>query len=290
MRCHVSEIKNFLLLAQCKAYHSLEDTSKEIENLLKIQAHEAFTIHVSLPYSFLGHLITTFNDKRLNLGAETLLDADEGCFTATISGKMALESKAQFVLIGTPQDRFFHSTGSHQLKNKLKSALENNIMPFICIGETLNEHQDRKAKEILKAQLKDSVEDISNEMLKKLYIVYNAEWISSAPWAATSSDLKEAYQTFREVVTETFEPGTISHEQLIVAVPAYSKDLHELINILKEIPDPFGGYSMGILGLSSEFLQPLIIQSNEVGMPKAEQVPDNTEFTPEDEKQLPDHS
>lgn len=246
-----------ILLAQCKAYQSLEDVSKIIDHLIKLYPPSDFHLHVSLPYSFIEPIQQKVQGADVKVGAEVLLDADEGSFTASNAGKMLEKTKAQFVLIGTTQDRTSHSITSHHLKNKVKAVLKTAVPPFVCIGETLHEHQDQKSKEILISQLKDTLEGVSAEELKPVHLVYNAEWICRTPWEAASPELHEAYKTFDDVVREVLGEGAIAQAQKIIAIPAYSKELPSLIHNLQSSLHVAGGYSLGILTLSSEFLQPL---------------------------------
>lgn len=252
-----------ILLAQCKAFHPLEDISKEIETMLKIDSTKDFKIHISLPYSYIEPISKQFPSNELNLGAEQILSIEEGSFTASIAANLLKEANAKFVLIGTPEERASFPAGSQLLVNKIKKALEDHIQPFICVGDTLQEHQDKMTKQILISQLKDCLSGFSSEDLQKIFIVYNAEWISRTPWEAESPELKEAYTLFREAVKEALEPEIISHHQLIVAIPAYSQDVNQLIKILNTDTNPFVGYSLGILSSSAEFLQPLVTLSND---------------------------
>lgn len=246
-----------ILLAQCKAFHPIEDIYKEIESLLKIESNKEFNIHISLPYSFIGPTTKKFEADDIQIGAEILLDAGEGSFTGSIAGRLLDEVGAKFVLIGTVQDRTSHAETSHSLKTKVEAALKSKAQAFICIGETLQEHQDKASKKVLVEQLKDCLEGIPAEELNKIHIVYNVEWISRTPWEAKSPELHEAYQTFRDAITEVITPESIIHKQLIVAIPAYSQDIAQLIQSFKSAPIPFVGYSVGILGSSAEYLQPL---------------------------------
>lgn len=246
-----------IILAQCKAYQSLEEITTAIENLIKIQPPTHFNIHVSLPYSFIEPLSKKFESQQITFGAEVFLDADEGSFTTSIAGKLLEKLKAKFVLIGTAQDRNSHSPSSHHLKNKVKAALDAKIHPFVCIGETLHDHQDKISKDVLTTQLQDCLEGFSPEELHNIHIVYNAEWISRTPWEAASPELQDAYHVFHEVVKETLITNDQNHLQLILSVPAYSEELPQLITSLKTPDQQLAGYSLGILGLSSEFLQPL---------------------------------
>jgi triosephosphate isomerase (TIM) len=235
-----------ILLAQCKAYHSIDDIAKEIETLLKIDSTKDFHIHVSLPYSYIEPIAKKFPNGCL-FGSETILPVDEGSFTASVAGKLLQEVNAKFVLIGTPEERALHPT-THHLKNKIKAALDHQIVPFVCIADTLQQHQDKESKQVLTAQIKECLEGFSPEELKKIFIVYNAEWISSTPWEAKSPDLEEAYTIFKEVVQEVNMPP----EQLIAAIPAYSQEAAALVETLS-----FAGCSVGILSESAAYLQPL---------------------------------
>lgn len=246
-----------ILLAQCKSYQTFEEVTKTVDHLIKMYPSSDFHLHLSLPYSFIEPIRQKVEGQEISVGAEVLLDADEGSFTASNAGNMLEKTGAQFVLIGTSQDRTSHSATSHHLKNKVRAVLNTKVPPFVCIGETLHDHQDQKSKEVLTNQLKDALEGFSAEELAPIHIVYNAEWISRTPWEAKSPELHQAYQTFHDVVNEVLGEGTVSKEQRIVAIPAYSRDLPTVIRHLQEDPHSASGYSLGILTLSVEFLQPL---------------------------------
>lgn len=245
-----------ILLAQCKAFHSPEDVSKEIACLLKAESVKDFSIHISLPYSYIDPIKQQFGAEGIHVGAEIALGLDEGGFTKSIAGRMIKEANAEFVLIGASQDLAL-TQNPVSLKNKLKDALEHKITPFVCISETLQQHQDKISKKILCDQLKEITEGVNSVDLASIFIVYNAEWISRTPWEAKSPELAEAYQTFREAVSEVFGAETISPKQLIVAVPGYSHDVPQLIESLKNGEHPINNFSIGILGDSAEYLQPL---------------------------------
>lgn len=268
-------LKKPILLAQCKAFHTVEDVSREIESLLKIHSPRALDIHISLPYSFIDPIREKFPESEFKPGAEVMLDTTEGSFTASIAGKMLEDAKVAFTLIGTPQDYLSHA---HSLKNNVTTALKSNVQPFICIGETLQEHQDKASKDVLLTQLKSHLEHLTPEELKNIYIIYNAEWISRTPWEAASPELHDAYQTFRDVVNEATGEGAILPSQLIVAIPAYSEDLPALIKSLQAQPSPFHGYSVGILGSSAEYLKPILVEQN----PKSEPPQPETKPAPDD--------
>lgn len=253
-------LKSPLLMAQCKAYHSIEDISREIQSLLKIHSPKSLDIHISLPYSFIDPILNKFPANEFKVGAEIMLNTDKNSFTGSIAGKMLEEAKVKFTLIGTDQDRISHSANAGQLKNNVTTALHSNVQPYICIEETLQEFQDKASKEVLLLKLKTCLDGLTVEEMKNIFIIYNAEWISRTPWENSSPEIHAAYKIFREVVNEATGEGNISSSQLIVAIPAYSEDVSLLIKSLQEESDPFLGYSVGILGSSAEYLIPIAVK------------------------------
>jgi triosephosphate isomerase (TIM) len=248
-----------ILLAQCKAYQPFEDISKVVDNILKIHSPASVHLHLALPYSFIEPISKQIEagEKGIKVGAEVLLDTDENSFTASCAGKILKKAGAQFVLIGTTEDRTTHNPNTNHLRNKVKTALDAHIPAFVCIGESKQEHQDNKSKEVLTKQLKEALEDFSLEELQAIYVVYNPDWITQTPWEAGSPELQEAYRLFHEIIQETLPPEAISNERRILAVPAYSQELSKLVTQLSGESHAYTGYSIGTLGLSSEFLKPL---------------------------------
>ncbi|HEV8052156.1 MAG TPA: triose-phosphate isomerase, partial [Parachlamydiaceae bacterium] len=87
-----------ILVAQCKAFHTVEEVSQEIESLLKIHPAKSLNIHVSLPYSYMDPISEKFPENTFQIGAEIMLDTDENSFTGSIAGKLLEEKKVGFIL------------------------------------------------------------------------------------------------------------------------------------------------------------------------------------------------
>lgn len=172
---------------------------------------------------------------------------DEGAFTVDISDKVLAQEEAQFVLIGTPQDRALCLLKGHSLQSKCTTALKGKIPPFICLAETWQEHEDGLSKQILSQQLKAVVEGIPVEELKGLHIIYNAVWINDSLWKVTEEILEKSYIAFKEVVEETLDPSIHGSLHLIPAVPTRCEKLSEIASIMQRPSYAFAGLSLGTI-------------------------------------------
>lgn len=246
--------KNNLLLAQCKAYHTLEETLKLCEIFINKQAEAKPDIYISAPYTYIDPISQKFSPNGIHVGAENMLCSDDGTFTSSISGKMVKESGAKFVLIGTAQERQFIKDKKHSLTNKVQSALQNGIVPFVCIGESEHDFHDGHSKEVLTGQLNEVIAELTAEQKHKLHIVYDVAWINKSPWTAASKEIPKACNTFYDVVSAAFDPAVLKTLTLLAPVPAYSTDLPKII---AAIPQHFNGYSFGFIDSSAEFVTPM---------------------------------
>lgn len=235
----------FILFVQSKAYTPLEEVHKNCEALINARPSEQMTIYLSAPHSYIKPLEKKFGTHGIRVGAEEMLAVDDNTFTASIAGPILTNENAQFVLMGTAQERKFCQLKEHSLADKCKAALKEKIPPFVCIGETWQEHEEGQSKQILGQQLKALIEGIPSEELKGLHIVYNAVWINDSLWKVTDEILKNTYMVFREAVNETIDPVIRDTLHLIPAVPTRNQKLSEIASIMQSPPYLFAGISLG---------------------------------------------
>lgn len=243
-----------LILAQCMAYHTLEETLKLCEVFIAKQTPAQADIYLSAPHSYIRPLSEKFGPAGIHVGAESMLSADDGSFSKSISGNMLKDIDAKFVLIGTAQERQFIKDKKLSLTNKALSALQAGITPFICVSETEIEYHDGKSKEVIMQQLNETTAGLSHEQQSNLHIFYDAAWMNKSPWSAESNVIQTACNTFYEAVSKAFDPAVLSTLNLIAPVPAFSYDLPKIIADLQTASHPFYGFSLGCVDSSAEFV------------------------------------
>lgn len=241
-----------LLLAQFKAYHSLDETLETIKTLITEQAASKLRMHFAVPYSFLDPLTKQLAPE-ITVGAEMMLNTDEEAFTQTVAGKMLKDAGAKFVLIGDVDERRVYNPNAATISSKIVNALENGIRPIVCIGETLEQFHAEQSREVLQNELFESLGELTFEQLQGLHILYDAPWINRTPWEAASEELHKAYHMVREVLNDLFVEEIADTLRIIYAVPTFSNDLPQLMKAL-----PASGYSLGVMTQTAAELSHLI--------------------------------
>jgi triosephosphate isomerase len=128
------------------------------------------------------------------IGAQNMHEADEGAFTGEISARMLKEAGAKFVILGhSERRRLFHETDVivHQ---KLKKAFSSQLLPILCIGETLEDRESGKTLDVLSYQLKTALTGLAPA---ELILAYEPVWAIGTGKTATPEIAQEAHHFCR---------------------------------------------------------------------------------------------
>lgn len=118
--------------------------------------------------------IPLFKDRGINLGAQNIYYKEKGSFTGEISPPMAKTSGCKYTLVGHSERREIFEEDDDLINKKTKAALESNLIPIICIGETKEEKNKGKTTKVIKSQLKKALEKISEK--DEFVIGYEPVW------------------------------------------------------------------------------------------------------------------
>ncbi|HEX2579890.1 MAG TPA: triose-phosphate isomerase [Rhabdochlamydiaceae bacterium] len=128
------------------------------------------------------------------LGGQNMHEAEEGAFTGEISARMLKAAGAQFVLLGhSERRRLFHET-DQLIHQKLQKAVSSQLLPILCIGETLEERQAKKTFDVLSTQLETALSGISPT---EIVLAYEPVWAIGTGQTATPKIAEEAHQFCR---------------------------------------------------------------------------------------------
>lgn len=139
--------------------------------------------------------------SHLKLGAQNLYFEKEGPFTGEISPTM-IKEVAEFVIIGhSERIRYFQET-SGLINQKLQAALENHLIPILCVGEKeKDEHSYRRVTSLLSLL----IQDLMPGALERVVVAYEPIWAVGTKNPATP----EYAQTMIHALREMLSPKTL---------------------------------------------------------------------------------
>ncbi|GAA0102225.1 triose-phosphate isomerase [Paraclostridium bifermentans] len=155
---------------------------------------------ICAPFILLKDLKEATKGTPIKIGAQNMHYADNGAFTGEISAPMLKELDIDYVVLGHSERRQYFNETNETVNKKVLKALEAGIDPILCIGETLEEREADKTKDVCKVQTEKALENVTAEDMKKVVIAYEPIWAIGTGKTATAEQANDVIAYVREVV------------------------------------------------------------------------------------------
>ena len=151
---------------------------------------------IAPPISHLTELKDLFNFGFL--GVQDVSKFYDGAKTGDISADMVIEKGCSFSILGHSERREFYNETNSIVSEKLRVCLEKDIMPVVCIGESLEDKNAGKTLDILQMQLKEIFTSISSK--KTVVIAYEPVWAIGSGKTPSSDEVNNIHQHIKDIV------------------------------------------------------------------------------------------
>ncbi|OGU62781.1 MAG: triose-phosphate isomerase [Ignavibacteria bacterium RBG_13_36_8] len=185
----------------------------EIVNKIK-KIKTKVDIIICPPFTSLDTAGELIKNSSIKLGAQNMHSEDSGAYTGEISAAMLKSIGCEYVILGHSERRTIFHENDEMINKKMKKALENNLKPIFCIGESLEEREKGITFDIIKEQLERGLTGINNTNLENIIIAYEPVWAIGTGKTATPSQAQEVHEFIRKCAKENLSNS--SAENLII--------------------------------------------------------------------------
>ncbi|MEN9713878.1 MAG: hypothetical protein RLZZ164_542 [Actinomycetota bacterium] len=134
----------------------------------------------------------------IQLGAQDLSPHDSGAYTGDISGAFLAKLNMKYVLIGHSERRQYHHENDEIVRDKVAAAFRHNLIPVICVGETLEELEKEGASAVPVRQTLAALNGHAN--LGEFVIAYEPVWAIGTGKVATPEEAAMVCAKIREAI------------------------------------------------------------------------------------------
>ena len=135
--------------------------------------------------------------ENLFFGAQDVSSFKKGAFTGELSASMLNDNNIRFCLVGHSERRQFFAETNDSVKIKCKNLIEENIIPVICIGETLEQKEKNLTEEILTSQIKESIPNLAN--YQNALIAYEPVWAIGTGLTPTLDEINQVHKLIKNL-------------------------------------------------------------------------------------------
>lgn len=136
----------------------------------------------------------------IHLGAQNIASYMAGAFTGEISGSMLKEAGAAFVIIGHSERRNLFLETDAQIATKVLRAYDAQLVPILCVGETLEQREAGQTEQVIQQQLGAVLKVLSTEsrvLANPLFVAYEPLWAIGSGLRPTVDVIAGVHRTIR---------------------------------------------------------------------------------------------
>lgn len=178
----------------------LPSTAQDLVESLAVEAPKHTQVIYFPQAPFLGCL-QKWNLGKAQFGAQNISSQSSGAFTGETSAELVHALGGQFTLLGHSERRTLFGETSAQLQDKIIAAWKHQLLPILCIGETLEEREDERHFEVIKNQLMESLHGLL-PISADLILAYEPVWAIGTGKTASVEQAVEVHRFIRSVLNE----------------------------------------------------------------------------------------
>ena len=149
------------------------------------------------PATSLQAVAEVVNDSNICVGGQNMHFESTGAYTGEISAEMLRHLFCKFVILGHSERREYFGETDAIVNKKVLAALAATLNPILCVGETLEQREAGKAKDVIKSQIELALQGVSEENYEGLVIAYEPVWAIGTGKTATPDMAEEMHAEIR---------------------------------------------------------------------------------------------
>ncbi len=185
------------LIGNWKMNHGIAATTEYCQQLAELSTGLKKTeLKIAPPFLSIASATSVAKESQLQIGVQNVHWAENGAYTGEISCGMALEAGATFALIGHSERRQYFGENDHDVLRRTRAAMETDLLPVVCIGETLEEREAGKTDTVLRTQLEGLFTYLSSDEApsKPLILAYEPVWAIGTGKVPTLEDITDTHR------------------------------------------------------------------------------------------------
>lgn len=199
-----------------------------------------------VPYTDLFYSLLTAQETNIKIGAQNMHWEEKGAYTGEIAPKMLKSINVECVIIGHSERRQYFAETDETVNKKIKSAMQNNLKPIVCVGENLEQKENNKTNEIITTQTQKALEGLTNSQVESTIIAYEPIWAIGTGKTASKEDANNAIKEIRNKIREIYGEQTAGKVKILYGGSVKPENAKELFDTSDIDGALVGGASLNV--------------------------------------------
>ncbi len=197
----MSSQRRKLLVANWKMYF-VRAQAREYLRVFRERVRTISAVELALapPFTLLESVGQKLQGTPIKLAAQNLFYEGEGAFTGEISPVMLKDLGCTYVIVGHSERRRLFGETDALINKKLKAALDAELIPILCVGETLEERHVGRTQSVLDAQIRGALAGLA--LTKDFVVAYEPIWAIGTGVNAEPNEAEASALFIRELLAQ----------------------------------------------------------------------------------------
>ncbi len=136
------------------------------------------------PFTALQAVRALLEGSDLGLGAQNMHWEEKGAFTGEVSPSMVREL-CGYVILGHSERRLYFGETDETVSRKVQAAAKTDLIPIVCVGETLQQYEGGLTAEVVAKQVKQGLSQVPADFASRIVVAYEPVWAIGTGKAST---------------------------------------------------------------------------------------------------------
>jgi len=181
--------------------------SQSVETVLALKPLVANSNHCEIVVAPVFTSLKTVADRlegsNIRVAAQNCsTETTEGAHTGEVAAFMIRDVGATSVIVGHSERRQLYCETDSIVNKKVHAALASQLIPILCVGETLDQREQGIAENVVGGQLSGGLAGLTASDLDRIIVAYEPVWAIGTGRTATPEQAQEMHAFIRRVFAD----------------------------------------------------------------------------------------
>lgn len=166
-------------------------------------------VAVCPPFVFLSDVAAALQGSAIAVGSQDISVQTQGAYTGEVAGPMIRELGVKYAIVGHSERRSYHAESDQIVADKARAALSHDLVPIVCVGETLAEREAGQTEAVVGRQLQTVIDTLGVD-IARVVVAYEPVWAIGTGKTASPEQAQAVHAFLRgQLATATAQAADI---------------------------------------------------------------------------------
>ncbi|WP_136798584.1 triose-phosphate isomerase [Desulfosediminicola ganghwensis] len=223
-------MRKSLMAGNWKMHTTREDACRLAEEVMKhCPTFADREVLLAPPYTVIAAVAETVSGSDIIVSSQNVCWEEQGAFTGEISPVMVKDAGGSAAIIGHSERRQLFFETDTLINQRVKGALDFDLMALLCVGETLTERESGQMLNVLETQIRNGLAGVRAEQMARVVIAYEPVWAIGTGKTASKEQAQEAHAFIRELISKLFEKNVAEQMRILYGGSVKPTNVDELM-------------------------------------------------------------